>query len=57
MYRFYGAFFCMEMYGIFRVKRKVTVPRAAEYLLGMFSFEYPHVVSSQKYKSYSVTLE
>ena len=32
----------MEMYGIFRIKRKVTVPRVAEYLVGMFSFEYPY---------------
>ena len=35
-------FFRMEMYGIFRIKGKVTMPRVAEYLVGMFSFEYPY---------------
>ena len=31
----------MEMYGLFRIKRKVTMPRVAEYLVRMCSFEYP----------------
>ena len=25
----------MEMYGIFRIKKKVTMPRVAEYLVGL----------------------
>ena len=33
--------FYMEVYGIFKIKKKVTMPRVAEYLVGMCSFEYP----------------
>ena len=35
------SFMELFLYGIFRIKKKVTMPRVAEYLVGMCSFEYP----------------
>ena len=41
MYRFYGTFFVWRCTELFRIRRKVTMPRVAEYLVGICSFEYP----------------
>ena len=39
----------MEMYGIFRIK---TMPRAAENLVGMFSFEDSYSIKLRQYHNY-----